>query len=135
MRVPRRVRADQGSLAVYVAVLAVPFLLIAGLVVDGGGALVAKQRAADEAGQAARTGANQIDLAQVRDNNIRVVDVALAQQAVDQYFALAGNSPTHSTVATPDKVTVTVTVTYAPKFLPFMKTSYSDTQTALPVTK
>ncbi|MDP9240403.1 MAG: hypothetical protein M3O55_07155 [Actinomycetota bacterium] len=71
----------------------------------------------------------------LRDNNIRVVDVALAQQADDQYFALAGNSPTHSTVATSDKVTVTVTVSHAPKVLPFINTSYSGTETALPISK
>jgi len=135
MRARCRTAADRGSLAVYIVVLAPFLLLIAGLVVDGGGALVARQRAADEAGQAARTGANQLDLAQLRDNNVVAVDVALAQQAVDQYFTLAGNSPTHSTQVSADKVTVTVTVSYAAKFLPFLTANYTDTATALPISK
>ena len=80
-------------MSVYIAILAVPFLMMAGLVVDGGGALVAKQRAADEAGQAARSGANQLDLAQLRATPSAIkVDPALATTAIADYFALAGNS-------------------------------------------
>ncbi|PZS31970.1 MAG: TadE family protein [Pseudonocardiales bacterium] len=134
MRLLRR-GADQGSMAVYVVVLTPFLLMMAGLVVDGGGALVARQRAADEAGQAARTGANQLDLAQLRDNDVRVIDVGLAKSAVDNYFTLAGNSPTHSTDATPNKVTVSVTVTYAPKVIPWINKSYTASATALPISK
>ncbi|MEP6696816.1 MAG: pilus assembly protein TadG-related protein [Pseudonocardiales bacterium] len=129
-------RADRGSMSVYVAVLAVPFLMIAGLVVDGGGALVAKQRAADEAGQAARAGANQLDLASVRSSSgARKIDPVLATKAIADYFALPGNSGSYRPQVSPDRVTVTVNLTYAPIVLPFLGRTYTATATAVPISK
>jgi Flp pilus assembly protein TadG len=133
-----RTRADRGSLSVYFAVLIVPFLLIAGLVVDGSGALVARQRAADEAEQAARAGANQLDLAALRGpEGKRTIDDAAAQAAVDSYLS-GGKTTGHSTQvqhAPEEKVTVTVDVTYAPIVLTWIKTTYQASASAVPLSK
>lgn len=83
----RRFRNDSGSLSLYVAILAVPILLLAGLVIDGGGALVAKQRAADQAEQAARAGANAIDIAVLRDSGNKWLNCADATGRVQAYRA------------------------------------------------
>lgn len=133
-----RSRPDRGSLSVYIAVLAVPFLLVAGLVVDGSGALVAKQRAFDEAGQAARAGANQLDLAVLRGpGGKRVVDDAAAKAAVDAYFSRGSKSTLHTTTVghNPEQVTVYVTVTYAPVVLTGIQRSFTEHATAVPLSK
>lgn len=126
-------------MSVWVAVLAAPFLLLAGLVVDGGGALVAKQRAADEAGQAARAGANQLDLAQLRAvPPVTTIDPVLAAKAINDYFALTGDTDKHVSKINPDSVKVTVTVTYAPILLSmfgYQAKPYSDSATARPISK
>ncbi len=135
--------ADRGSLSVYVAVLAVPFLLIAGLVVDGSGGLVARQRAADLAEQAARAGANQIDLAALRDKGVRQIDDQAAKAAVDRYFNQVRGTDSGVTYDPAivahgggERVTVTVHVAYAPIVLTGMiPTTYSATATAIPLTK
>ena len=57
----RRARGDRGSSAAFLAVLAVPLLLLFGLVLDGGRALEAKLRAKDAAAEAARAAANVCD--------------------------------------------------------------------------
>jgi Flp pilus assembly protein TadG len=141
MRPGRRSGTDQGSVSVYVAVLAFPFLLVAGLVVDGSGALVARQRAADEAEQAARAGANQIDLATLRaPGGVRRIDDAAAQEAVDTYFSLVRHSATdtHDPAVVshaPERVTVTVHVTYAPIVLTGLPRSFTQTASAVPLSK
>lgn len=61
-----RLRGDRGSTAAFLAVLAVPLLLLFGLVLDGGRALEGKLRAKDTAAEAARAGANACDPAVLR---------------------------------------------------------------------
>jgi len=62
----RRLSPDRGSAALFVAVFAPAMIFMAGLVIDGGGALEARQRAADMAEQAARAAANDCDPALLR---------------------------------------------------------------------
>lgn len=64
----RAVRAagDRGSVGLFMAVLATAMLMMAGLVIDGGTALAARQRAADVAQQAARAGADALDYSSLR---------------------------------------------------------------------
>ncbi|MCP9950632.1 TadE family protein [Actinomadura madurae] len=57
---------DRGTIAMYTVLFTPIVLLLAGLLVDGGLAIHARQRAADVAEQAARAGANQIDTAALR---------------------------------------------------------------------
>lgn len=62
----RRQRADRGSVAVFTVVFAVAVVALTALIVDGGVALNARERAADIAGQAARAAASNIDIVALR---------------------------------------------------------------------
>lgn len=57
---------DRGAASVLVLGVVVALMLVAGLVVDGGRAVNARSRIMDDAEQAARAGANQVDLSSMR---------------------------------------------------------------------
>ncbi|WP_240489950.1 TadE/TadG family type IV pilus assembly protein [Actinomadura atramentaria] len=84
---------DRGAASMYVVLFAPSVLLLAGLLVDGGLAIHARQRAADIAEQAARAGANQIDEAALRRTGKPVLDPGRARSAacamVTEYDASA----------------------------------------------
>ncbi|MGI5269200.1 pilus assembly protein TadG-related protein [Nonomuraea sp. CA-218870] len=60
-------RRDRGSMSVFTVLFSVVVFLLAGLLVDGGAAINARLRAADIAEQAARAGADQVDVDQLRE--------------------------------------------------------------------
>ena len=64
---------DRGSVTVFTVVFAIAVIFLLGLIIDGGIAMNAKQRAADIAGQAARAAADHIDVAALRDQGIAVL--------------------------------------------------------------
>jgi Flp pilus assembly protein TadG len=76
-----RGRDERGALTPAVMVMALGFLLLGGLVVDGGRQLTAKLRAEETAREAARAGAIYIDQRQSGAH----IDHALATEAVDRY--------------------------------------------------
>ncbi|WP_405657760.1 hypothetical protein [Streptomyces sp. NBC_00079] len=98
---------QEGQVTVFVVVIAVAVVMFAGLVLDGGLALAAKVRAIGEAQEAARRGAQALDVAAYRvDGTVRLVpDQARAQ--VQDYLASTDDSGTVTVTA--DTVTVTVT--------------------------
>jgi hypothetical protein len=100
---------DRGSATPWALGTVVMGLLAAGLVFDGGGAMAARVQAWDVAQQAARSGADQIDLATLRTTGTVQLDPAAAQAAAYEWLAHAGADGT--VVATTDQVTVTVTTT------------------------
>ena len=55
-----------GSVALYMALIAVGLLMMAGLVVDGGAAIAARARAVDVSEQAARAGADALSQSSLR---------------------------------------------------------------------
>ncbi len=65
-RRPRWGDTDRGSAALWLAITMVGMLIMAGLVLDGGAAIGARERAADVAQQAARAGADALDGAALR---------------------------------------------------------------------
>lgn len=80
---------EAGSVALWV-VLTVPVLFAGvGLVVDGGYAMAAKGQAIALAYQAARTGAQQLDLAAYATTGSVVVDPTAAREAARAYLAEA----------------------------------------------
>jgi hypothetical protein len=84
---PRRPGADRGSAALFVAIFAPAMIFMAGLVIDGGAALEARQRAADTAEQAARAGGNECDEALLRSaSQCRIVSRARAEAAARRYI-------------------------------------------------
>ncbi len=91
----------------FVLVLVVALFALAGLVVDGGAAVTAHQAALSEAEQAARRGAGQLSVTQLRSGRV-VVDPVAAVDAAEAFTVTSG----HPGRAGVDGNTVTVTVTY-----------------------
>lgn len=91
MKRPRAVRGEKGAISALVVVLFVFLLILAGLVVDGGNALNARQRAIDDAEQAARVAANQIDIGTLRASG-DVVLLPSAGDAARSYLVSIGYS-------------------------------------------
>ena len=100
---------DGGQITVFVVVMTAALILVAGLVLDGGLTLAARERALDEAQQAARAGAQAINLATYRQNGTLVLDPAQAAAASQRYLAATGYQG--SVQVAGNVVTVQVTVT------------------------
>jgi Flp pilus assembly protein TadG len=86
---PRR-RDEQGSATVFVIGFAIVLFLCAGLVIDGGLAINKRMRIADDAEQAARIGADSIDVNEFRRTETLVIDQQLARQRISGYMADLG---------------------------------------------
>lgn len=110
-RIRTRLRrgGDRGSISLYFAIITIAALAMAGLVLDGGAALAAREKAADLATQAARAGANALAPASLRGEpgDLRA-DPAAARQAVDELLNAAGAHG--KTTVSGDTVAVKVTV-------------------------
>jgi len=99
---------EHGRVTAFVVIIAVAALLFAGLVLDGGLALAAKVRAIGEAQEAARAGAQEIDLAAYRaDGSLRLAPQQ-ASAAARNYLSAAGHSGTVSVNGNTINVTVTI---------------------------
>lgn len=116
----RRLRGDRGSAALFVAVFAPAMIFLAGLVIDGGAAIEARQRASDIAEQAARAAAGQCDVAVLRARGVcRITDQRDAEIAARPFLDDNGVSePPRVTLTRPDEfglpqgVQVDVTITF-----------------------
>jgi Flp pilus assembly protein TadG len=86
----RRRRGEGGAATVFVIGLAIVLLVAAGLVIDGGLAINARMKVADDAEQAARAGADAIDLDTLRTSGQVTIDPALARSAASSYLADVG---------------------------------------------
>jgi hypothetical protein len=84
---------ERGSITAFVVVLAAAFVILAGLVYDGGRALAAKTAAIDEAQQAARTAAQALNPADLRDNVLATTPGQAIADA-EGYIASCGDSGT-----------------------------------------
>lgn len=110
-----RMGGDRGSATGWAIGTMAVGLLLAGLLFDGGQAMTAKADAWSTAQQAARRGADQLDLATLRGSGQVRLDPAAAEDAAAGWLAQAG--VTGSVDATVEQVTVTVTVTEQPVLL------------------
>jgi Flp pilus assembly protein TadG len=97
---------DSGQVTVFVVGIMVALLLLAGLVVDGGDVLAARQMAIDNAEAAARAGAQAISISSYRSSGEVVLDAAAAESAADSYLRGVGDQGT--VTVSGDTVTVTV---------------------------
>jgi hypothetical protein len=104
-----RLRADRGSATGWAIGTIVVGLLIVALVFDGAATMTARATALDVAQQAARAGADQLDLALLREQGVVAIDPAAAQDVAQQWLQSAGVEGTVN--ATAADVTVTVTLT------------------------
>ena len=104
----RRAGRDSGQVTAFVVVMTAALILMIGLVLDGGLTLAARERALGQAQEAARAGAQAINLAIYRQNGNLVLNPAQAEGDADAY--LAGIGATGTVAATGGRVTVTVTI-------------------------
>ncbi|MFD8716902.1 MULTISPECIES: pilus assembly protein TadG-related protein [unclassified Streptomyces] len=99
--------ADDGQVTPFVVILTVAIVMFAGLIVDGGLTLAAKVRAIGEAQEAARAGAQALDLAAYRDTGTLRLIPDQARARAQTY--LAATRDTGTVTLSGDTVTVTVT--------------------------
>ncbi len=116
--------AERGSIAVFTVIFAIAVVALTALIVDGGVAMNARERAADIAEQAARAAADDIDVAALRSTGVASIGpgaCTLAGQLVQQYAA--GSSAGVDAVTSAamngcqvgaDTATVQVTITTRP---------------------
>lgn len=107
---------ERGAVSVLVAVLAVAFLMVAGLALDGGRKLGALSEARDLADNAARAGAQAVDTDAYHLTGAPSLDPADAEQAALDYLAATGHSG--EAVVNGSTVTATVTLSVPTRFLP-----------------
>ncbi len=107
---------DRGSISIFMAVMAVAFLVVAGLAVDGGNKLGALSEARDIADNAARAGAQAVDTDTYRTTGVPTLDPAAATQAAHAYLETVGHTGT--VTVNGSTVSVTVTITVPTRFLP-----------------
>jgi Flp pilus assembly protein TadG len=104
-----REQSEVGFVSLYVVVITVGLLAMAGLVIDGGNALAAREQATDVAQQAARAGADALSPESLRGSPTGLTaSPAAAQAAANRVLDTAGVTGTVSVDG--DNVTVTVVV-------------------------
>jgi Flp pilus assembly protein TadG len=112
---PVRFGGEEGTIVGFVAVVALALIAVAGLAFDGGQIVTATARARDLAGAAARTGAQQLDAAELHAGHAHL-DRPAAHAAASGFLHAAG---VDGTVAVDDTaVTVTVTLIQPMRLLP-----------------
>jgi Flp pilus assembly protein TadG len=139
---------DRGSVAVFTVVFAVAVIFLLALIVDGGNAMNARERAADIAGQAARAAADDISPATLRSAplspNALPIDwtgaCGYAQQVVQKYGAgLAGTTVTMSACPGPKssatQAAITVQVTTRPLIGGGILGTFTETATGTATTE
>lgn len=102
---------DRGAVMFWVVPLMVGLIAMAGLIVDGGNAIAARERAEDVAQQAARAGADALAPTALHDSDPAdlTADPGAARAAAQRVLDTAGiSNPT--VVVSGDSVTVSVTV-------------------------
>ncbi|GAA3838315.1 hypothetical protein GCM10022403_083500 [Streptomyces coacervatus] len=108
---------DKGQIAVFGVVITAATVMFAGLVLDGGLALAAKSRALGEAQEAARAGAQAIDIAAYRRDGTWALAPNEARKRARTYLSSTGDEG--SVAATTTTVNVTVTARQSTEFLRF----------------
>ena len=114
----RLVRRDEdGTATVFVVGFAVVLLACAGLVIDGGSAINARMKLADDVEQAARAGAQQIDIDTLRGSNVVTLDGLAAEARARQYLNALGYTRVTVPPVTGDTITVHAEDTTTTKLL------------------
>jgi Flp pilus assembly protein TadG len=118
---------DRGSGAAAVLIFALVFMALAAFVVDGGLSISKRERAADIAEQAARYAAEDIDVEALRTAPAGTQPVINTADCDGRVYAFAKQSgldeadarASHCTRAQPDRVEVSVQLTYRPMLTGF----------------
>lgn len=126
-------RGDAGNASIILVLITPAIFGVAGLVVDGGRALNARQRATDQAEQAARAAADAVNIDALRSGTGLVIDPLAARTAAERYLTAAG--ALGSVSVEPGSVTVTVTAKSSTAFFAVIginQLSVTGTATARP---
>jgi Flp pilus assembly protein TadG len=100
-------RREDGMVTAFTVIIVTALVLFAGLALDGGLALDSRIKAIDEAQEAARAGAQALNVATYRSSGQAVLDPSAAVGAANAYLAGTGDAGTVSVNGT--VVTVMVT--------------------------
>ena len=90
-RRPAAVSGQLGSISTSVPLLVLTVLVLVGFAFDSGNAITAHRRAVNLAEQAARAGAQRLDIAALRSRGAFRLDRPAAQRAAAAYLASTGN--------------------------------------------
>jgi len=119
---------ERGSITGFVAVVAFALVMVAGMAYDGGQVIHAHNAARNDAEQAARAGAQQIDLTHLRQTNEPRLDPHEAESAALDYLAQVG--ATGTVVVDDADITVTVTRIQSLHILPGADRTITVVETA-----
>lgn len=124
--------SDGGQATAFLVIMATALLLVVALVAEVGSALAERNRTLHLAQEAARAGAQQVDLALYRDTGQVSLQAESAAEAAESYLTQAGVQGNATVDA--DVVTVTAQSTYHFQLLPVGQRPTSGTASATPVT-
>ena len=127
-------RTERGAVSTFVAVIALALLTAAGLAIDGGRKVNALREASDLADNAARAGAQAVDLNTLRNTGELRLDPDQAEQEAQAYLAALGHT-VQSVIVSGDTISVTVDLTVDPVLLPTGPITVSATETATAITE
>ncbi len=130
----RTLADERGAVSTFLAVIALSLLMAGGLAVDGGRKVNALREASHIADNAARAGAQAVDLDALRTTGDLRLLPSEAVDRVGRYLASLGYSATNVTV-NGAAVTVTVDITVDPVLLPTGPMTVSATETATAITQ
>lgn len=102
-------RGEAGTVTVFVTVLMLALLVVAGLVIDGGRMLAARREVANVAESAARAGAQELDTGAARTSATVQLDPVAAQRRTTDFLAASGFHGTVTVEANTVHVEVTAT--------------------------
>lgn len=99
-------RDESGTAAIFVVGVTLVLLACAGLVLDGGNALNARMRLADNIEQAARAGAQQINVAHLRAHGEVRLDQPVAGDRAREFLSSFGYSDVRVRINADDSITI-----------------------------
>lgn len=115
-----------------VAVVALGLIMVAGLAYDGGQIVAAQATARDLASNAARAGAQEIDLDELRSSGVTILDPDRATVAALDFLARTGHTGRVRVAGA--EITVTVDVIQAMRILPLPDRTVTAGHTATALT-
>jgi len=125
---------ERGAVSTFLAVLALALLMAAGLAIDGGRKVNLLREASHLADNAARAGAQAVDLDTLRTTGDLQLLTDDAVQRVGGYLASLGRAPS-AVVVDGDTITVTISLTVDPVLLPTGPITVTATETATAITQ
>jgi len=127
----RPVADERGAISTFLAVIALALLMAAGLAIDGGRKVTALREASHLADNAARAGAQAVDLDTLRTAGDLRLSADQVAARVDQYLAPLGH--TANVTVSGDTVTVTCEASFADIAMLAVPGSRTFTATAVEV--